>query len=68
MHIQNIHTIIHQLINQILSKHEILKSMKGHNSVKNIEKIRPKPDLIYINAYTKFYPDPSICLKDIEEK
>ena len=30
--------------------------------------IRKNMDLIYINAYTKFYQNSSICSADIEEK
>ena len=70
MHIQNL-IEIHKLIHKILSINKILTSIKGHNSVKNWPKImciRYNMDLVYINAYTKFYQNSSVCSKDIEEK
>ena len=70
MHIQNL-IEIHKLIQKILSINKILTSIKGHNSVKNRPKItciRQNMDLVFINAYTKFYQNSSICSEDIEEK
>ena len=64
MHIQNL-IEIHKLIHKILSINEILTSIKGHNSVKNWPKImciRHNMDLVFINAYTKFYQN-SFVLK-----
>ena len=52
MHIQNLKEI-HKLIHKILSI---------------ITCIRYNMDLVYINAYTKFYQNSSICSKGIEEK
>ena len=65
MHIQNL-IEIHKLIHKILSINKFLMSIKGHNSVKNLPKkmcIRYNMDLVYINAYTKFYQNSSICSK-----
>ena len=62
---------IHKLIHKILNINKILASIKGHNSVKNWPKItciRNNMDLVFINAYTKFYQNSSICSEDIEEK
>ena len=70
MHIQNL-IEIHKLIHKILSINKILTSIKGYNSVKNLQKItciRYNLDLVFINAYTKFYQNSSICSEDIEEK
>ena len=70
MHIQNL-IEIYKLIHKILSINKILTSIKGHNSVKNQPKItcfRNNMDLVYINAYTKFYQNSSICSEDNEEK
>ena len=70
MHIQNL-IEIHRLIHKILSINKILTSIKGQNSVKNWPKItcfRNNMDLVFINAYTKFYQNSSICSEDIEEK
>ena len=42
---------------KILSRNEILTSIKGHNSVANLQKItlyNPNLDLINVNVYTKF--------------
>ena len=70
MHIQNL-IEIHKLIHKLLRINKILMSIKGHNSVKNRPKITCiiyNMDLVYINAYTKFYQNLSICSYDIEEK
>ena len=69
MQIQNL-IEIHKLIYKILSINKILTSIKGHNSVKNWQKItciRYNIDIVFINAYTKFYQNSSICSEDIEE-
>ena len=61
---------IHKLIPKILSMNKILTSIKGHNSVKNGQKImcfRHNIDFVYINAYTKVYQNLSICSEYIEE-
>ena len=66
MHKQNL-IEIHKLIHKILRINKILKLIKGHNSVKNGPKIlciRNKLDLVFINAYTKFYQNSSICSED----
>ena len=70
MHIQNL-IEIHKLIHKILSMNKILTSIKGHNSVKNWRKItciRYNMDLVFINAYIKFYQNSSICIEENEEK
>ena len=56
-------------IHKILSINKILLSTKGHNSVENKQTIVCiiHMDLVYINAYTKFYQNPSIYSKDIEK-
>ena len=67
MHIQNL-IEIHKLIHKILSINKILTSIKGHDSVKNRPKItciRYNMDLVFINAFTKFYQNSST--EDIEE-
>ena len=69
MHIQKL-IEIHKLIHKILSINKFLMSIKGHNSLKNRPKmmcIRYNMDLTYINAYTKFHQNLSICSEDIEE-
>ena len=70
MHIQNL-IEIYKLIHKMLSTHKILSSIKGHNYVENQRKIVHiinNMDLVYVNAYTKFHQNPSICSKDIEQK
>ena len=69
MQVQNL-IEIHKLIHKILSINKILTSTKCHNSVKNDQKIRCiryNMDLVFINAYTKFYQNSFICFEDIEE-
>ena len=42
---------------KLLSKNQILTSIKGHNSIANLRKItlyKPKEDLVNDNMYTKF--------------
>ena len=56
---------------KILSGNEILTSIKGHNSVANVQKIelyKPNLDVININVYTKFGSILSINSQDIERK
>ena len=51
--------------------HEILKSVKGHNSITNARKMmcnNPSLDFVDINEYTKFGEILSICSEDIEQK
>ena len=51
----------------ILFKQEILPPIKGHNSVTNKQKLTGNyPDLVNINAYTKYDEILSICSKVIE--
>ena len=48
-----------------------LTSIKGHNSVTNLQKLtgnNPNQDLVNINAHTKFSQILSISSKDIECK
>ena len=70
MHMQNL-AKFHQFILKILSGNKILISIKGHNSVKNLWKLKcnnPNLDLVNINAYAKFGQIPSIRSQDIERK
>ena len=59
------------LVFKILSGNEILRSIKGRNSVANLRNLMlysPNLDLINDNVYTKFGSIPSIGSKDIERK
>ena len=59
------------LVLKILSGNKILKSIKGHNSVANLQKMtlyNPNLDLINVNVYTKFGIILSIGSQDIERK
>ena len=67
MHMQNL-VKFHQFFLKILSRNEILTSIKGHNSVINLKRNNPKLDLVNIKAYAKFGQIPSICSQDIERK
>ena len=70
MHIQNL-IEIHKITHKILSINKILTSIKDHNSVKTLTKITwisYNMNLVYINAYTKFYENSSIWSEDIDEK
>ena len=61
----------HQFFLKILSGNKILKSIQGHNSVINLQKLthnNPNIDLVNINAYAKFGKIPSICSQDIEQE
>ena len=56
---------------KILSVNEILKSIKGRNSVKILRKMtgnNPKLDLVNVDVHTKFDWILSICSQDIERK
>ena len=56
---------------KILSKNQILTSIKGRNSVANLQKTmiyNTKVDLVDDNVYTKFGLNRSICFQDIEQK
>ena len=70
MHIQNL-VKFYQLVLKILIGNEILTSVKGHNSVKNVRTMmcnNPKLDHVNINAYTKFSKILLICSQDIEQE
>ena len=56
---------------KILSKNQILISIKGHNSVTNLRKTmiyNTNVDLVNDNVYTKFGLNRSIRFQDIEQK
>ena len=60
-----------QFVLKILSGKEILTSIKGHNSVKNLRKMmgnNPKLDLVNVDKGTKFGRILSIRSQDIERK
>ena len=70
MCIQNLVKLCPLVLN-ILSRHEILTSIKGHNSVANLQNVtlyNPNLDIIYVNVYTKFGKSLSISSQDIERK
>ena len=59
------------LVLKILSGNEILTSIKGRNSVVNLQNLtlyNPNLDIIYGNVYTKFGEILSIGYQDIERK
>ena len=59
-----------QFVLKILSKNQILTSIKGGNSVANLRKTtiyNTKVDLVSDNVYTKFGLNRSICFQDIEQ-
>ena len=59
------------LVLKILSGNEILTSIKGRNSVVNLQKMtlyNPNLDLINVNVFTKFGLILSIGSQDIERK
>ena len=59
------------LVLKILSGNEILRTIKGRNSVANLRNLplyNPKLDIINVNVYTKFGLILSICSQDIERK
>ena len=60
-----------QFVLKILSGNEILKSIKGRNSVKILQKMtgnNPKLDLVNVDVYTKFGWILSIRSQAIERK
>ena len=60
-----------QFVLKILSGNEILKSIKGRNSLKILRKMtgnNPKLDLVNVVAHTKFGQILSIRSQDIERK
>ena len=59
------------LVLKILSGNEILTSIKGHNSVANLQKMtlyNPNLELVTANVYTNFGLILSIGSQDIEQK
>ena len=70
MCIQNLDGFCHFVL-KILSSNEILKSIKGRNSVKNLRKTmgnNPKLDLVNVDVHTKIGWILSICSQDMERK
>ena len=60
-----------QFVLKILSENEILKSIKGRNSVKILPKMtgnNHKLDHVNVDVHTKFGRILSICSQDIERK
>ena len=60
-----------QFVLKILSKNQILISIKGCNSVANVQKTmiyNTNVDLVNDNVYTKFGLNRSIRFQDIEQK
>ena len=60
-----------QFVLKILSKNQILISIKGRNSVANLRKTMiyfTNVDLVNDNVYTKFGLNRSISFQDIEQK
>ena len=59
-----------QFVLKILSKNQILISIKGRNSVANLRKtmVNTNIDLVNDNVYTKFGLNRSIRFQDIEQK
>ena len=60
-----------QFVREILSGNEILKSIKGRNSVKIWRKMTGnnlKLDHVNVDVYIKFGQILSICFRDIERK
>ena len=60
-----------QFVLKILSGNEILTSIKGHNSVKILQKMmgnNPKLDLVNVHVHTKFGRILSIRSQDNERK
>ena len=70
MCIQNLVSIC-LFVLKIWSKNQILKSIKGRNSVANVQKKKiynSKLDLVNDNVYTKFGLNWSFFFQDIEQK
>ena len=60
-----------QFVLKILSKNQILTSIKGRNSVANLRNktiYNTNVDLVNDNVYTNFCLNRSICFQDIEQK
>ena len=60
-----------QFVFKILSRNEILTSIKGRYFVKILRKItgnNPKLDLVNVDVHTKYGQILSICFQDIERK
>ena len=60
-----------QFVLKILSGNKILKSIKGHNSFKSLQKVtgnNPKLDLVHVDVHTNFGQILSIRSQDIERK
>ena len=60
-----------QFVLKILSKNQILTSIKGRNSVANLRKTmiyNTKVDLVDDNVFTKFGLNRSNCFQDIEQE
>ena len=60
-----------EFVLKILSKNQILTSIKGRNSVANLRKTMiyiTNADLVNDYVYTKFGLNLSICFQDIEQK
>ena len=60
-----------QFVLKILSKNQILTSIKGRNSVANLRKTmiyNTNVDLVNDNVYSKFGLNRSIRFRDIEQK
>ena len=60
-----------QFVLEILSKNQILISIKGRNSVSNLRKTMiydTNVDLVNDNVYTKFGLNRSVRFQDIEQK
>ena len=59
------------LVLKISSVNKILTSIKGRNSVVNLQNLtlhNPNLDIIYVNVYTKFGEILSIGSQDVERK
>ena len=70
MCIQNLVSIC-LFVLKIWSKNQILTSIKGGNSVANLQKkiiVNSKVDLVNDNVYTKFCLNCSILFQDIEQQ
>ena len=70
MCIQNL-VLFCQFVHKILSKNQILTSIKGRNSVANLQKTKINNtilDLVTDNVYTNFGLNLSIRSQDVEQK
>ena len=69
MCIQNL-VLLCQFVPKILSKNKILRSIKGHNSVANLQKTKiynTNVDIVNDNVYTKLGLNLYIRSQDIEQ-